>query len=67
MVQQLRYRVPGMSCEHCVRAISGEVSAVHGVSEVAVDLADKLVTVAGVDLDDRVLRDAIEEAGYEVV
>lgn len=66
MVQKLLYRVPGMTCEHCTRAVSAEVSAVQGVSEVQVDLAGKLVTVTGEDLDDRALRDAIEEAGYEV-
>ncbi len=65
MVQKLLYRVPGMTCEHCTRAVSAEVSAVEGVSEVQVDLAGKLVTVTGEDLDDRALRDAIEEAGYE--
>jgi len=65
MVQKLLYRVPGMTCEHCTRAVSAEVSAVQGVSEVQVDLAGKLVTVTGEDLDDRALRDAIEEAGYE--
>ncbi len=66
MLEKLLYRVPGMTCEHCTRAVSGEVSAVQGVREVSVDLAAKLVTVTGEDLDDQALRDAIEEAGYEV-
>jgi copper chaperone CopZ len=66
MLEKLLYRVPGMTCEHCTRAVSGEVSAVQGVREVSVDLAAKLVTVTGEDLDDQALRGAIEEAGYEV-
>jgi copper chaperone len=64
--QTMRYRVPGMTCEHCQRAVSGEVGAVAGVSGVEVDLDTKLVTVTGERLDDHALRAAIEEAGYEV-
>ena len=72
MVQQLRYRVPGMSCEHCVRAISGEVSAVHGVSEVEgvsadVNFASEHAAVRfdpdSVDVDRLIA--AVEAAGYE--
>jgi len=62
----MTYRVPGMSCEHCERAVRGELRAVVGVDEVAVDLDTKLVTVTGDGLDDHALRAAIEEAGYEV-
>jgi copper chaperone CopZ len=61
----LVYTVPGMSCEHCEAAVAEEVSAVPGVDRVDVDLATKLVTVHGTNLDDSRLRDAIEEAGYE--
>ena len=58
------YRVNGMSCEHCVAAITGEVSGVPGVRDVAVDLAAETVTVTGDQLDDAAIRDAIDEAGY---
>jgi len=33
------YLVSGMTCEHCVRAVTEEVEAVPGVTGVAVDLA----------------------------
>ena len=59
------YTVPGMSCAHCERAVSEEVSAVAGVESVAVDLETKRVVVRGRGLDDAALRAAIEEAGYE--
>lgn len=65
MAQTLTYTVPGMTCDHCTRAVSGEVGAVSGVERVEVDLDRKLVTVTGESLDDGVLRAAIEEAGYE--
>ena len=63
--ETITYTVPGMSCGHCERAVTGELSAVEGVDAVAVDLQTKLVTVTGAPLDDATLRAAIEEAGYE--
>ena len=63
--QLLRYTVPAMHCGHCERAVKEELSAVAGVSDVAVDLEAKRVTVTGESLDDAALRAAIEEAGYE--
>ena len=39
----MAYRVTGMTCEHCVRAVIGEVGGLDGVSAVTVDLvADHL-------------------------
>lgn len=63
---EVRYEVPGISCDHCVRAITDEVRKVPGVSDVDVDVAAKTVTVRGHDLDDRQLRAAIDEAGYDI-
>jgi copper chaperone len=59
------YSVPGMTCGHCVNAITSELTAVAGVTEVSVDLTTKLVVVAGTDLQDDAMRAAIEEAGFE--
>ena len=64
--EQLTYSVPDMSCAHCRAAITAEVENVAGVSAVDVDLEAKRVTVAGGGLDDRAIRAAIDEAGYEV-
>lgn len=60
------YKVPDVSCQHCVDAISAEVGGVEGVTGVEVDLDTKLVTVRGHGLDDAALREAIDEAGYDV-
>ena len=65
MTQTLTFTVPGMTCEHCTRAVGGELRSVPGVTAVDVELGSKVVTVAGEGLDDRVLRAAIAEAGYE--
>lgn len=61
--------VDGMSCEHCVKAVTNAVSALPGVAGVSVDLAQKTVTVeyAGARADlDRIKRE-IEEQGYDII
>jgi copper chaperone len=65
MSETFTYSVPGISCGHCQAAIAAEVGAVAGVESVDVDLEAKCVTVNGDNLDDAVLRAAIDEAGYE--
>ena len=64
-MSEITYRVPGMHCAHCERAVSEELAAVAGVESVEVDLERKLVVVRGEPLDDAALRAAIDEAGYE--
>ncbi len=64
MSQTLTYTVAGMSCGHCKAAVSRELLAVTGVTEVDVDLETKHVVVKGDLLDDETLRTAIVEAGY---
>ncbi|MBP7176633.1 MAG: heavy-metal-associated domain-containing protein [Thermoclostridium sp.] len=60
--------IEGMSCEHCVKHVTNALMDVDGVKDVKVDLKSK---VAAVDLaggvEDGKLREAVEEAGYDVV
>lgn len=62
-------RVDGMSCEHCVKAVTNAVSALAGVSGVQVDLEAKTASVeydAGrISLDK--IKAEIEDQGYDVV
>ena len=58
--------VPGMTCGHCEAAVKEEVGALVGVSDVAVDLDTKLVTVTGDPLDRDDIVAAIDEAGFDV-
>ncbi|MGI9021294.1 MAG: heavy-metal-associated domain-containing protein [Solirubrobacterales bacterium] len=60
------YRVEGMSCAHCERAVTNEVSRVAGVEKVDVDIDSGRVTVQGEGVDDGAVRAAIDEAGYAV-
>lgn len=62
------YVVSGMSCEHCVRSVTEEVSELDGVEDVAVDLSSGQVTVSSTDALNRdTVRGAVEEAGYQLV
>ena len=59
--------VDGMTCGHCVNAVQTEVGKLDGVTDVSVDLASGQVTiVAETTPDAGALREAVEEAGYEV-
>ena len=59
------YSVPGISCDHCQRAIEAEVAKLDGLEAVRVDIEAKTVEVEG-DLTPEQIRGAIEEAGYEI-
>jgi copper chaperone len=61
------YTVTGMTCSHCVQAVSGELSTLPGVADVQVDLASGVVTVTSeAPLADDAVRAAVDEAGYEL-
>jgi copper chaperone len=60
------YAVEGMTCEHCVRSVTEEVSEVAGVASVAVDLTSGRLVVEGSGVDDAAVRAAVDEAGYSV-
>ena len=61
----LSYDVPGMSCDHCRKAIEDRVDDVSGVDHVHVDVDAGQVTVRGRELAEQVVRDAILMAGYD--
>jgi copper chaperone len=66
-VSTTTYAVVGMTCGHCVNAVTEEVSRLPGVTGVDVDLASGGVTVTSeAPVDESAVRAAVEEAGYEV-
>ncbi len=61
------YTVVGMTCGHCVNAVTEEVAQVPGVTAVDVDLASGKVIIDSehdVEADD--IKSAVEEAGYQL-
>ena len=62
------FTVTGMSCDHCRRAVTQEISAVDGVESVDVDLASGTVSVRTARPVDRAdIAAAVDEAGYALV
>jgi copper chaperone len=61
------YNVAGMTCGHCVQAVTGELTALPGVADVQIDLGTGAVTVtSAAPLADDDVRAAVDEAGYEL-
>ena len=65
------YSVTGMTCGHCVSAVTDEVGKLPGVSSVVVDLVPgdaSTVTITGtVELSRDQVAEAVDEAGYSLV
>lgn len=62
------YQVTGMTCGHCEGAVAGEISELPGVSSVQADAATGRVTVvSAAPLAEASVREAVDEAGYELV
>jgi copper chaperone CopZ len=62
------YQVSGMTCGHCVSAVSGEISQIPGVTGVEVDLGTGAVTVTSEGpIAEAAIIAAVDEAGYAVV
>ncbi len=64
------YTVSGMTCAHCVAAVSEEVGRLDGVTAVDVDLnadgASRVTVTSATPLAVDAVRDAIDEAGYSL-
>jgi copper chaperone CopZ len=66
------YRVTGMTCEHCVRAVSAELTDLGGVTGVSVDLVpggtSAVMVTSEAPLDGQAVAAALDEAGdYRLV
>ena len=60
--------IEGMMCAHCTGRVEKALAAVDGVSAVEMSLEGKSAALTlSKDVDDKVLADAVTEAGYEVV
>lgn len=65
MAETIVFNVNGMSCDHCVHAVTSAVKELEGVSDVTVSLENKSATVTGERIDVSKVIAAIEEEGYE--
>jgi copper chaperone len=61
------YKVTGMTCEHCVNAVTSELTSLDGVSAVTIDLVpdgvSQITVTSGSPLPDTAVTEALDEAG----
>jgi copper chaperone len=69
MMEKTTLKVDGMSCEHCVKAITKAVGALPGVAHVSVDLDAKTVAVEhdATQAPLEKIKAEIEDQGYDVI
>ncbi|MBO1738965.1 heavy-metal-associated domain-containing protein [Leifsonia sp. TF02-11] len=62
------FQVDGMTCAHCERAVTEEVTAIAGVTGIEVSAATGVLTIESASaVDDALVLAAVEEAGYSAV
>jgi copper chaperone len=63
-------KVEGMTCDHCVNAVTDELNKISGVTGVNIALNTEAPTpvniVADNDISDADIKAAVEEAGYTI-
>ena len=63
-------KVTGMTCDHCIRAVTDELTALDGVTAVIVDLqvggVSRATVTSVAPLVDHDVEAAIDEAGYDI-
>lgn len=62
------YKITGMTCGHCVNAVTEEVSEIDGVTSVDVQLeGGKMAVTSDAEIDFEAIKAAVDEAGdYQV-
>ncbi len=59
------FTVTGMTCGHCVQAVTDELQTIAGVETVDVELASGTVTVVSAEpITEQAVATAVDEAGY---
>jgi copper chaperone len=60
-------KVKGMSCQHCVMAVTKALSSIDGIKDVQVDLKNGQVSFAETkSVDPTLVVQAVKKAGFEV-
>lgn len=60
-------KIEGMNCMHCVGAVKKALSGIEGVKDITVDLQAKKAMVEAINVSDDVLKEVVEDAGYDVI
>ncbi len=66
-MKDIKLKVEGMTCNHCVMTVKRAVMGVQGVKEADVSLSDGTVVIKAEDeINEEHIKRAIEQAGYRV-
>ncbi len=65
MSQTITFTITGMTCDHCVHAVTNAVKETPGVADVTVSLEAKSAVVTGDQIDVAKIIAAVAEEGYE--
>ena len=60
-------KIKGMTCNHCVMAVTKALNEIEGIKDVKVDLEKGEAFFEGKPIDMKLVREKIKKAGYEVV
>ena len=62
----MKIKVNGMMCEHCEAHVKKALEAIDGIESAVASHDENLVTItASKDIDEAVIKAAVEDAGYE--
>ncbi len=61
-----KFKVDGMTCSHCEKSVKEALGKIEGVTDVSVNLDTKIVEVKGNNLDENIIKSAIDDIGFEV-
>lgn len=60
-------KIKGMSCQHCVKAVTKALNDIEGINNVTVDLSKGEASFEeSKPVEDRIVFESIRKAGYEV-
>ena len=60
-------KIKGMSCQHCVMAVTKALSSIDGIKDVKVDLKSGQASFEEAKpVEARIIADAVKKAGYEI-
>lgn len=63
-MREIKLKVTGMTCQHCVRAVTTALERIPGVDKAVVDLESGMAVVYGQDQADKLIA-ALNEEGYD--
>ena len=63
--EEVKIKVEGMSCSHCVDKVTMALKGIDGVKKVSVNLAKKQVTIiSNKKIEEKIIKEMIEDLDY---